>query len=50
MLPFHTFQASNYRDIETSLVALYAEAFDQTLHIKFSFAKGEIGFWKITRP
>ncbi len=50
VLPRHTFVASNYRDIEASLVALYARAFGETLQVRFSVARGEKGFWKLTRP
>lgn len=49
VLPRHKFDPSNYRDIEASLITLYARAFDEKLQVRFSVAHGERGTWKITR-
>jgi hypothetical protein len=47
VLPAHTFDPSNYRDIEKALKALYAGVFQKTLEVRFSFAKDEKALWKI---
>jgi hypothetical protein len=43
----HRYDASNYRDIESSLVTLYARALNQTLQVRFSLAPGEAGVWRV---
>lgn len=45
----HTFDLTNYRDIEAALVALYFRAFNQTLRVRFSFKAGEKGVWRVRR-
>ncbi len=47
VLPRHTFDATNYRDIEKAIVALYQSAFGQTLNLRFSVAHREKGEWRI---
>lgn len=42
----HTFQASNYRDIEASLVEIYRDAFSENLSVRFSLEPGEKAQWK----
>lgn len=49
VFPKQKFDASNYRNVEAALVALYPRAFGETLKVRFSFAQGEEGAWKITR-
>jgi len=43
----HTFDPTHYRDIEAALVALYARAFNQTLHVRFSVGRGERSLWRV---
>ena len=46
----HTFDPSNYRDIERSLVELYRDAFAEKLSMRFSLAPDEPALWRISRP
>ncbi len=46
----HAFDASNYRDIEKSLVELYREAFVEKLSVRFSLTPDELPLWRISRP
>jgi hypothetical protein len=48
--PTHKFDAENYRDIEKAVVLLYAEAFEEKLDLRFAFADGEKGIWKVSSP
>jgi hypothetical protein len=41
----HTFDQSNYRDIEASLTLIYRVAFGQTLTVRFSVAPNEKAAW-----
>lgn len=43
----HTFDLSNYRDIEAALVVLYTTAFGEKLHLRFSVAHGEKAVWRV---
>jgi hypothetical protein len=43
----HTFVASNYRDIEACLVAIYAEEFKQVLRVRFSMEEDEKDEWQV---
>lgn len=45
----HTFEPSSFRAIETALVHLYANAFDEQLKVRFALAPGENGAWQIAR-
>jgi hypothetical protein len=47
VLPSHTFAPSNYRDIETALVALYSGSFQETLEVRFSVEPNEAAIWRI---
>lgn len=47
VLPTHKFDASNYRDIEVALMALYSRAFGEALKVRFSFAHGQQGEWEV---
>jgi hypothetical protein len=44
----HAFDASNYRDIERSLVELYRDAFAEKLSVRFSLAPNEFALWRIS--
>lgn len=44
----HRFDASNYTDIASSLVALYAEAFSERLAVRFSLTPNEKALWKVS--
>lgn len=46
----HAFDASNYRDMETSLIELYRDAFSERLSVRFSLAPSESALWRISRP
>lgn len=46
----HLFDSTNYRDIETALVALYSRGFNQTLRVRFSLGPGEKGLWRVQVP
>lgn len=48
VLRTHTFDPTNYRDIEKALVALYHSAFGQTLDLRFSVADGEKSAWSLS--
>ncbi len=43
VLPTHTFNPQDYRDVEQSLVGLYSRGFNQTLRVRFSVAANEKG-------
>jgi hypothetical protein len=43
----HTFDPSSYRAIEAALVEIYANAFSEALTVRFSFAVGEKGAWRV---
>lgn len=45
----HKYDSKNFREIEKALVEFYAQAFGETLIIRFSFAVGEHGIWRIKR-
>jgi hypothetical protein len=47
--PAHTFDQSNYRNIEASLTLIYQVAFGQTLTVRFSVAPNEKAAWTITK-
>lgn len=47
VLPTHSFDPSNYRDIEVALVTLYSSCFKETLIVHFSVASGEKPAWRI---
>lgn len=47
VLPAHKFVSANYRDIETTLAALYLHAFQQTLQVQFSVGPNEKALWRI---
>jgi hypothetical protein len=49
VLPTHSFDPSNHRDVENALVALYRRVFGQALDIQFSVAHGEEPRWRVTR-
>ncbi len=44
---WHDYDPENYRDIESSLIAFYNLAFNQTLKIQFSVSDGEKAIFKI---
>ena len=46
----HAFDASNYRDIESSLVELYRDVFSERLSVHFSLGPKEKAVWRVTRP
>jgi hypothetical protein len=46
----HSFDASNYRDIEATLRSLYRQTFDQVLTVRFSLAPKEVPRWRISSP
>lgn len=43
----HTFDASNYTDIASSLSSLYRDAFSEKLSVRFSLAPNERAVWRI---
>lgn len=45
----HTFDASNYTDIATSLAELYRDAFSEKLSVRFSFVPNEKAIWRILK-
>jgi len=45
----HKFDPSNYRDIASSLSALYRDAFGEKLSVRFSMASNERAIWKTVR-
>jgi hypothetical protein len=47
VLPKQQYDASHYRDIEASLASLYAQAFGETLNLRFSLEPNEKGVWEI---
>lgn len=47
VLATHAFEAQNYRDIEATLVGLYARGFGQTLHVRFFLEPGDRGSWDL---
>ena len=47
VLPTHTFDPQNYRDVEQSLVGLYSRGFNQTLSVRFSVAAHEKSVWAV---
>lgn len=47
--PIHRFDASNYRDIENALVALYGHAFSERLALRFSVAEDEAPIWQVSQ-
>jgi hypothetical protein len=44
----HGFEPSNYRDVETSLVNLYRDAFAENLSVRFSLKPGEPANWRVS--
>jgi hypothetical protein len=44
----HKFDPQEYRDVEQSLVAIYARGFGQTLQVRFSVAHGEKAAWELS--
>jgi hypothetical protein len=46
----HIFDPSNYKDIASSLSALYRDAFGENLAVRFSLASREQSMWRVTRP
>jgi hypothetical protein len=44
--PRHNFDANNYGDIGSALVALYSEAFNEDLRVKFSMQADEEALWQ----
>ena len=46
----HTFDASNYTDIASSLAGLYHDAFAQKLLVRFSLAPNEPAHWRVSSP
>ncbi len=44
----HDFDAGNYRDIETSLVLVYEQAFAERLEVRFSIQEGEEARWNVS--
>lgn len=46
--PIHRFEASNYRDIEASLIELYRDVFSERLSVRFSFEPNEKGLWAVS--
>ncbi len=44
----HTFDDSNYRDIEAALAMLYKDAFNQTLNVRFSMEDDEQAVWRVS--
>jgi len=46
----HKFDATNYRDIEATLVLLYTQAFGELLTVRFSLARKEAAAWRISNP
>jgi hypothetical protein len=44
----HLFDATNYRDIASALVALYRDAFAQTLSVTFSVVRNERAVWRLS--
>jgi hypothetical protein len=46
--PRHNFDPNNYRDIEIALMALYDEAFNEELRVRFSMETDEEALWKIS--
>ena len=45
----HAFDHSNYRDIENTLIALYAAAFNEGLKVRLSVSPGEKAGWDSVR-
>ena len=45
----HTFDASSYTDIATSLAELYRDAFSEKLSVRFSFVPNEKAIWRILK-
>ncbi|HYV03158.1 MAG TPA: hypothetical protein VFB82_01145 [Blastocatellia bacterium] len=45
----HNFDPSSYRAIERALIELYADAFDEKLKVRFSFAPKEKGAWQVAQ-
>jgi hypothetical protein len=46
VLPAHRYDSSNYRDVETALVAIYSGSFGQTLEVRFSVGLNEEAVWR----
>jgi hypothetical protein len=46
----HAFDASNYTDIASALIALYRDAFDQKLALQFAVARNQSPVWKLDVP
>ena len=42
----HSFEESNYRDMEQALVTVFKEAFQEVLNVRISFKHGEKGVWR----
>jgi hypothetical protein len=47
IVPYHTFDASNYTYIENALVVIYKKVFHKQLRIRFSVEHGEEGIFEI---
>jgi hypothetical protein len=47
VLSRHSFDRTNYDDVEATLVALYARGFGEILKVRFSLRAGEKGLWAI---
>ena len=46
---WHGFEAQNYRDIETSLIGIYRNSFNEDLQLTFSVADGEVANFNIKK-
>jgi hypothetical protein len=47
VLPTHTFDPSNYRDIEKAIIGLYSSAFQESLQLRFSVSPNEQPIWRL---
>jgi hypothetical protein len=47
VVPTHTFDPSNYRDIEKAIIGLYSSAFQKSLRLRFSVSSNEQAIWRI---
>jgi hypothetical protein len=48
VLNAHIFNPQDYREIEQSLVQLYLRGFDETLRVRFAFAKKDRAIWRVS--
>jgi hypothetical protein len=47
VLPKHTFDPQDYRDVESALAGLYSRGFGQTLRVQFSLEPNEKAVWVV---